>query len=164
MAVINIHERVLDAPAAQVGILIDGLASDADALWPHDQWPPMRFDRPLGVGAAGGHGPVRYVVESYEPGRSVRFRFTGPAGFLGHHRFEVEELGPAQAALRHVIEMRPAGTARLTWPLVFRPLHDALLEDALDRAETHVGGRPAARGWSPWVRALRWVLSRAQRR
>jgi hypothetical protein len=31
--------------------LIDGLAGEQDRLWPWRAWPPMRFDRPLGVGA-----------------------------------------------------------------------------------------------------------------
>jgi hypothetical protein len=55
------------------------------------------------------------------------------------------------------------GPARLSWPLVFRPLHDALLEDALDNAERQVTGRlqlPAR--WSPYVRALRRILAVAR--
>jgi hypothetical protein len=49
----------------------------------------MRFDRPLAVGAIGGHGPIRYVVEAYDPGAMIRFRFTRPAGFDGVHGFTV---------------------------------------------------------------------------
>lgn len=162
MSIVNVQSRVLNAPAADVGPLIDSLASANDRLWPHDRWPPMEFDRPLGVGADGGHGPVRYVVESYEPGRSVQFRFTAPEGWHGSHRFEIEEAGPNKAALRHIIEMRTTGLSRLTWFLVFRPMHDALMEDALDRAETYTSGHPAERDWSPWVRMLRWALGRTQ--
>jgi hypothetical protein len=41
-----------------------------------------------------------------------------------------------------------------------RWLHDALIEDALDRAETATAGRPVpARRWSPWVRLLRAALT-----
>jgi hypothetical protein len=61
MPVINIHERVLDASIFEIGKLIDGLASANDKLWPHDRWPAMKFDRPLSVGAIGGHGPIRYT-------------------------------------------------------------------------------------------------------
>lgn len=166
MNVRNVHERTLSAPAARVGALVDSLASEEDGLWPRDRWPAMRFDRPLGVGAVGGHGPIRYRVETYEPGRTVRFRFTAPRGFEGTHRFEVEAVdgaespGRGQARLRHVLEMRTSGPALLSWPLVFRPLHDALIEDALDRTERHVGGSPRPRRWSPWVRVLRWFLAR----
>jgi len=81
MRVLNIHERALDATAEKVGLLIDGLGSANDLLWPVDRWPAMRLDRPLGVGAVGGHGPIRYCVESYSPGRSVQFRFIEPRGF-----------------------------------------------------------------------------------
>jgi len=78
MNVRNVHERVLDVPACDLAVLLDGLASPDDALWPRHLWPAMKFDRPLQVGAVGGHGPIRYTVEAYEPGRRIRFRFTAP--------------------------------------------------------------------------------------
>lgn len=142
----NVHSRTVGDGA---GALIDTLAGPDDRLWPGRPWPPLRLDRPLGVGAAGGHGPVGYTVEEYEPGRRVRFRFTAPRGFDGHHDFRAD--GPE---LRHRIVMRVTGLARLTWPLFFRPLHDALLEEALDRASEATGApyTPARR--SPYVRLL----------
>ena len=47
-----------------------------------------------------------------------------------------------------------------------RPLHDALIEDSLERAARAVGAVPRVRAWSIRVRALRWLLSggRAPRR
>ncbi len=159
MAILNVHERILAASAADVGGLIDSLASADDKLWPHDRWVAMKLDQPLAAGASGGHGPVRYDVVDYEKGRFVRFRFTAPRGFVGCHRFEIKEFGD-RTKLRHVIDMRTTGMARLTWPLVIRPLHNALIEDALDRAETAVGGSPAIRHWSPWVRFLRGAIRR----
>ena len=160
MKVLNIHERVLNAPIALVGKLIDSLASSDDKLWPHDRWNAMKFDCPLSIGARGGHGPIRYFVEAYEPGRKIRFCFTGPKGFLGTHHFEIEELSAEKIILRHVIDMHITGWTRLQWLLMIRPLHDALLEDALDRAEIFIGGQPAPRHWSLWVRFLRKVLRR----
>jgi hypothetical protein len=163
MPVRNDHARTLVAPLAAVGALLDTLASRGDRLWPHDDWPPMRLDRPLGVGAAGGHGPVRYVVEAYEPGRRVAFRFTAPRGFHGTHALRVDGEDGA-VVLSHVLEMRISGPALVTWPLIFRPLHDALLEDALDRAQRHVGMTPAGARWSPWVSLLRRLMTMRRRR
>ena len=51
------------------------------------------------------------------------------------------------------------GPAFLTWPLIIRPLHDALLEDALATAEASLGMIPKMQTWSPWVKLLRWVMS-----
>ena len=164
MRVRNVHERVVQAAPSRLGELLDSLASEHDSLWPRDRWPPMRFDRGLAVGAIGGHGPIRYTVDAYEPGRSVRFRFTGPRGFDGHHGYEVEEAGPGESRIRHVVEMKTRGRAMLAWPLVYRPLHDALMEDSLDRVQAHCGGMPEARRWSIWVRLLRWALGRARGR
>ncbi|HSG81362.1 MAG TPA: SRPBCC family protein [Gemmatimonadota bacterium] len=160
MRVYNLHQRVLPAPASRVGELIDRLAAQDDRLWPGDRWPPIRFDRALGVGAAGGHGPIRYTVEAYEPGHSVRFRFTGPPGLDGWHAFQLEDSGEGQALLRHLIDMDVRGQARFTWPVVFRPLHDALMEDLLDNAAACCGAELEAPRWSPWVRLLRRILRR----
>ena len=95
----------------------------------------MRLDGPLGVGAAGGHGPVRYFVTAYEPSRRIEFQFTGPSGFHGHHSFTATSLTHHSTLLRHELSLSPSGSAKLTWPLIFRPMHDALIEESLDCAE-----------------------------
>ena len=163
MKVLNVHERDLRGEA-DVGALIDDLAGgDSDRLWPWERWPAMRFDRRLGVGAVGGHGPIRYEISEYEPGRRVRFQFTRPRGFIGFHEYRVLEMSERKI-LQHVLTMRVVGLARVTWPLVFEPLHNALIEDSLDKAERAVTGEvqhPAR--WSPHVRTLRWFFRRGQR-
>jgi hypothetical protein len=141
-------------------------APEPIAKGPRASWPAMRLDRPLSVGARGGHGPIRYEVTEYEPGRSVVFRFRAPRGFVGTHTFEIAETGVdgRSATLRHVVQMDLEGPARLAWPLVYRWLHDALVEDALDNAERLTTGAvesPAV--WSRRVRVLRRVLGRARR-
>lgn len=162
MRVYNVHERELPASAGRVGELLDSLASREDALWPHHLWPRMRLDRPLGVGARGGHGPIRYFVEDYAPGESVRFRFVGPRGFDGFHRYDIIRTGEGSAVLRHTLEMTTRSRAVLTWPIVYRPLHDALIEDSFAAAETALGHLPRRRPWSPWVRLLRAAVSRGR--
>ena len=159
MRVVNIHERIYAVEPDALGALLDTLSSRADRLWPVGAWPKMTFDRPLQVGAIGGHGPIGYRVESWQPGRSVWFAFLRPAGFAGGHGLEIEPLDGGRSLLRHRLEMTVSGAARLTWPLAFRPLHDALVEDALTRAETELGLPPTVRRWSFWVRVLRWGLT-----
>jgi hypothetical protein len=159
MEVRNIHERELETDPVQVGALIDSLASRGDRLWPKHVWPRMEFDRSLGAGAKGGHGPLRYFVEEYTPGRSIKFRFTGPKGFDGFHGYEIVS-GPKQpVVLRHTLRMNTYGLGRLSWPLVFRPMHDALIEDSLTTAQVSLGLPPKIHAWSLWVKILRWVLS-----
>jgi len=158
--ILNIHERVLDIPSGRVGELIDSLASANDRLWPIDRWPAMQFDRPLGIGAVGGHGPIRYCIESYAPDRSIQFRFIEPKGFVGVHRFEIEPTSDGMTTLRHVIDMRAAGSVWLAWAVAIRPLHNALMEDALDRAEIFGGKQLLARDWSLWVRFVRRIMRR----
>ena len=158
MQVLNVHQRSFEVPAGRIAPLLDRLASDEDRLWPSYRWPRMRLDRPLQVGAAGGHGPIRYDVEMYEAGRVVRFRLRAPSGFDGFHAFEVVPTGAGRTMLRHVLHMTARGPALVTWPIVFRPLHDALVEDCLDSAARALGETPAARPWSPWVRFLRRVF------
>lgn len=159
MQVVNVHQRQFHATPERVGALIDTLASPQDVLWQQGDWPRMKFDRPLCVGAQGGHGPIRYTVESYAPGRSIRFRFTGPRGFDGWHGLEVLDATTACTVLEHRLAMRIHGRALLTWPLLYRPLHDALLEDALSSAQAALGEVPRWARWSRYVRLLRRLLT-----
>lgn len=157
----NVHERRLTAASEVVGGLLDSLASEDDRLWPHRRWPPMRLDNGLTPGSRGGHGPVRYEVARYEPGRLAAFAFTPDFGIVGEHRCEVVDGPDGAVLLRHTLEGRPTGWMRLGWPLAIRWLHDALIEDAFDRAEAQVSGER----WIPsslpsHVRLLRWMVSR----
>ena len=160
MHVLSVHRRRLAARMVLAGQLIDGLGSRGELLWPHDSWPRMRFDRVLQVGADGGHGPIRYEVSEYQPGRRVVFRFKRPPGFDGTHAFDLLPYAGGGCELVHTLDMEVGGLAALRWSLVFGPLHDALLEDALDRASALTGTafRPAT--WNLWVRVLRAVVRR----
>lgn len=142
--VVNVHEREYHVPSTEVAALVATLSSKDDRLWPHEHWPRMRLDPGLTPGASGGHGPIRYQVESVDPARRVVFRFTGPPGFHGWHAFDVIKLKENATLLRHELRIRPRGWARLTWPLFFRPLHDALIEEALDKAARELGTPPKA--------------------
>lgn len=162
--VLNQHERRFAATPQAVGALIDGLAGPHDRLWPIADWPAIRLDRPLEVGARGGHGPIRYRVRAYRPGEAVRFQFEAPAGFDGYHEFEALALPGGDTLLRHTLAMRTRGAARMSWPLLYRPLHDALTEDGLDRAAHSLGLGHARRGrWTWRVRLLRTLVRRARR-
>lgn len=120
MKVLNVHEREIPVSAEEVGALLNSLSSGADALWPRTLWPLMRLDHPLGVGASGGHGPVRYAVEEFIPGHRVKFRFSGPRGFNGFHRFEVVPMSNGGTILRHTIDMEVRGIALLVIELPWR--------------------------------------------
>lgn len=159
MQILNIHERSIARPAAAVGALIDTLSSDGDALWPRSLWPAMRFDRPLSVGADGGHGPIGYAVTEYRPGNYVRFRFSGPKGFNGHHWFDLVPEGEGACTLRHTIAMDARGLGLLLWGTAIRHLHDAVIEDAFSTAEVSLGLQPTVRPWSAWVRFLRRLMA-----
>ncbi|MBN2397465.1 MAG: SRPBCC family protein [Deltaproteobacteria bacterium] len=159
MKVLNIHEREFEVDYEQVGKLIDSLSSEDDLLWPNQCWPRMKFDRPLSVGAKGGHGPIGYFVEAYKPGESIKFRFIRPKGFDGFHTFDVVKTAQQSVLLRHTIKMEVKGSALVAWPLIIRSLHDALLEDALSTAQASLGMAPQMRPWSPWVKIIRWIMS-----
>ncbi len=168
MKIQNRHEIEIAAPPEQVGKLIDTLSSANDLLWPHFRWPAMRFNQPLSVGAHGGHGPVGYFVEEYEPGSRVRFRFRNirplTKGIEGYHELTMEALPGNRTRLVHVILGSIHGRAFVLWPLMVRPLHDALVEDALARGAKHFEPQhPFPPGLSRWVRLLRWISIRSAR-
>jgi len=159
MNVVNLHERRLLTSPEDAWRLIANLGGKHELLWPASRWPAMRFDRPLGLGATGGHGPIGYYVEQYSPPELIRFRFTQPKGFEGYHEFRVlPELGGVR--FRHTVRARSRGLATWYWLLALRPLHDALLEDAMDRASSYSCGHEFRSRWSLRVRFLRWLLRR----
>lgn len=155
--VTNIHTRELNTSLPVVGKILDSLASKQDLLWPYEKWPPMRFDRPLSVGATGGHSIIGYVVESYEPGRFIRFRFTAPKGFIGTHCFSIKEIKAGVVQIQHEINMKLEGSARFSWPTTIRWIHDALIEDAFDKVESLITQRSINRTWPIWVQFLRYM-------
>lgn len=164
MRIVNVHERNFRCSPQQAAQLLDSLSSPSDMLWPSQHWPRMRLDRPLGLGATGGHGPIRYSVIAYEPGKRVTFEFISPRGFVGRHWFEVVGHEPKGTVLRHTIDMSLEGAALLSWPVAIRPLHDALVEDALTNAQVALGEQPTPVPWSAWVRVLRRVIGRRAKR
>ncbi len=156
----NIHERIIQADLEACSSLLRELGTPKDRLWPKHRWPPMRLEGALELGTKGYHGPISYVVDGIQPGRSVRFRFTAPDGFIGWHGFEVQPLGPGRVRLRHELHACLEGWARFVWPLSLRWLHDACVEDALDRAEDELEGRAPRTPrpfstWVSWLRSLR---------
>jgi hypothetical protein len=156
----NVHQREYPVPVTRLGEVLDTVAGEHDQIWPH-HWPAIRFDGPLAVGARGGHGPIGYTVSDYRPGYRVEFRFEPKLGMRGSHVFEVVPgTDPGHGMLRHSLVARPTVAAWLRW-LAIRPLHDALLEDLLDRVGREVGAPPVrAARWSVLVRLLRTRLRR----
>ena len=162
----NVHVREIAAPAATLGQILDTLGSADDRLWATDIWvaEPVIFDRPLGVGADGGHGSIRYSVVEYEPGRRIVFAFSPAGGLSGTHGFQLEALGPDRCRLTHFLEaetsrwMRPIVPILIAW-------HDAMVETAFDRAELAATGALKQRTSIPrWLRILNGTeiaLSRA---
>ncbi len=152
----NVHQRPLTATVSEVGALMDTLGSANDRVWPTDSWPPMKLQQGLAPGSSGGHGPIRYSVEAYEPGRSVTFRFAHGMGINGTHTFEVKPEADNRVTVRHEIVGSSEGAMKIVWPLAIRWQHDALIEDAFDNIETTLADQPPKpRKYSFWVRQLR---------
>ena len=135
MKVKNVHERTVQTSAAQASELFESLGTRKDRLWPKDRWPAMRLDAPKEERGRGGHGPVRYQVLEHRPGERTTFVFENARlsrGIEGVHYFELEQKDASTFTARHVIDAELHWPAVLLWPLFIRPLHDALVEDALD--------------------------------
>lgn len=158
MKVLNVHTRVIEQSVAEISKLLKTLASENDQMWPANKWPPMKLDNGLNVGSKGGHGPIRYSVQKYTPGKFIQFKISKPKGFYGIHELEIKELEKDRTELKHSIRMAIRGQAILSWPLAIRWLHDALIEDAFDKVENHFLLVKRKSEWSIWVRFLREVL------
>ncbi|MEN6465760.1 MAG: SRPBCC family protein [Syntrophaceae bacterium] len=167
MKVYNRHDRRINTTETIAGSILNSLSGSEDRLWPHENWPPMQLDAPLGEGARGGHGPVRYRVEQFIPGRKAVFRFEPEgliAGFEGVHYFEVSP-GSGCVVMTHVIDARCSFGVWARWRLLIEPIHDAVIEDAFDKVENGIAGRKEKSSpWSPWVKVLREMRARKRRR
>ena len=154
MRITNVHERTIAVPADLIGELLNTLSSDNDLFWPHENWSPVRFDRPLQVGATGGHGTGPYAITSYTAGRHIRFDFVGGRRH-GFHEFEIRPLVGGSSLLRHSLDARLPLRSLYLWYATIRPLHDALLEDLFDKVEGQVSRVVRPQVWSSRVIRLR---------
>src|SRR5829696_5703469 len=102
----NVHQRFIPAPASQVGRSLDRIGSAEDTWWPSPAWPAMVLEAPLAIGVRGGHGPIRYRVSEYVPGRSVVFTFDEGVGLRGTHRFDIIPRDSRSCLVQHVAKGR----------------------------------------------------------
>ncbi|MEM9548464.1 MAG: hypothetical protein AAGA77_20940 [Bacteroidota bacterium] len=158
MQILNVHKRTFYVPIEDITDLLSTIASENDLIWPKGKWPKMKLNNGLKEGSKGGHGPIRYFVESYIPNKTLVFRFTQPKGFKGVHKFELNTLDHQKTELVHTIEMEARGFALLQWYFGIRWLHDALIEDGLDKMHNHITGDSKRTTWNLWVKILRSVL------
>jgi len=149
----NVHERTTAGPIDRAERLLANLGSPEDQVWPSDRWPRLVLDDGLAPGSRGGHGPIRYHVESADP-REVRFRFDpGRPALHGWHAFRVAPLADGQVRWTHEFHLdRPSVLARHA----VVPLHDGLLEDLLDQVVATTADRPLTR--RPLPARLRFTL------
>jgi hypothetical protein len=159
MKVINIHKRTIHQPKDKISAILDSLSSDKDLLWPKEKWPPMMFEQGLTEGAIGGHRPIRYSISRYKPGNIIEFNFLKPEGFTGIHRFEVITINDNSTELKHTIDMTVSGKGIVTWYAAIKWLHDALLEDCMDKAENNFLTEKKKTTWNIWVLLLRRLFT-----
>lgn len=117
MKVLNIHKRTLSQPKSKVAEILKTLSTENDRIWPKENWPEMKFKNGIQLGANGGHGPIRYSVEKYNPDEIIQFQFSKPEGFDGVHKFEIKELADNKTEVKHTIEMNIKGKELLIWVL-----------------------------------------------
>lgn len=158
MKVTNIHKRIIHKPKESISKILDSLSSSNDRLWPKEKWPPMVFRNGLVEGATGGHRPIRYSISKYVPGSSIEFDFLKPDGFKGIHKFEITEIEKDKTELRHTISMTVSGKGIFTWYFAMKWLHDALLEDCMDKAENNFLIEKIHSDWNLWVLFLRRIF------
>ena len=160
MKVLNTHQRILNQPKNKVVAFLETLSTENDKIWPKEKWPPMKFNDGIKVGAKGGHGPIRYSVETYNPNELIQFRFSKPHGFNGFHKFEIHELSKNKTEVKHTIDMNTVGKGTLIWILGVRSLHNALIEDGFDKLENNFLEHKKSTKWNFWVKFLRKQIAK----
>ncbi len=141
-------------------MLLEALSTENDRIWPKEKWPKMKFKDGIREGAKGGHGPIRYAVELYDPSKIIQFRFSEPKGFIGIHKFEIKELADNLTEIKHTIDIDTKGTGTFLWLFAIRSLHNALITDGFDKLENIFLEQSKSTKWTIWVRFLRNQIAR----
>ena len=158
MKVVNIHKRIIQQPKDSISKILNSLSTDNDQLWPKEKWPPMIFKKGLIEGAIGGHRPIKYSISKYKLGSLIKFNFLKPEGFAGIHKFEITEIEEDTTELKHTIDMTVSGKGIFIWYFAIKWLHNALLEDCMDKAENNFLTEKKKTKWNLWVLLLRKIL------
>ena len=158
LKVLNIHNRIIDRPIQSIADALGTLSKENDRVWPFEKWPAMRFKEDIGIGAKGGHGPIKYTIEKYNPTKEIQFRFTKPKGFDGIHKLELKECSDQKTEIIHTIDIKTSKKATLQWLLFIRQLHNALIEDAFDKLENNLTDNRQQTQWNLWVKTLRYYF------
>ena len=160
LKVLNIHKRTIHQPKNRIAELLKTLSTENDSIWPKEILPIMNFEGGIKVGAKGGHGPIRYIVEKYDPNHIIQFRFSKPNGFNGIHKFELKELAREKTEIKHTIDMNTSGKGTFIWVLAIRALHNALIEDGFDKLENTFSEHQKSSKWNFWVRFVRKQMTK----
>jgi hypothetical protein len=163
MRVLNIHKRTLNQSKTKVVEIIKTLSTDNDRIWPKEKWPEIKFKGEIQIGAMGGHGPIKYTVEKYNPSEIIQFRFLKPLGFNGIHKFEIQELSSEKIEITHTIKMNTDVNGTFLWIFAIRSLHNALIEDAFDKLENNFTEIHKSSKWNFWVKFLRKQITKKRK-
>ena len=160
MKVINIHKRTIHQPKDKISKILNSLSTNNDQLWPKEKWPPMIFRKGLMEGATGGHRPIKYSIKKYIPGILLEFKFIKPDGLIGIHKFEITEIENDKTEIKHTIDMTVSGKGIFIWYIAVKWLHNALLEDCMDKAENNFLTEKKKTEWNLWVLFLRRIFGK----
>ena len=161
----NEHRRTVRATPGRAAFLLDEIAEPGNAYWPSDRLASPADGPPAGRRRHRRARPRPVLVHGLRTGTAGGVHLRARHRGIGTHTFDVLD-GPTRdtCVLRHVISGRTHGLGVLAWPLAIRWLHDAVLEEMLDRAAVVLGDPPATPArWSPYVRLLRMAAGRALR-
>lgn len=156
----NIHKRIINQPLEKVAAALATISTENDIVWPTENWPAMKFKNGIQVGAKGGHGPIRYSVEKYNPSEIIQFRFSKPVGFNGIHKFDLVEIAPQKTQINHTIDITTSLGATFSWFFAIRSLHNALIEDGFDKLENNFSNQKKKTEWNFWVKFLRKIIAK----
>lgn len=158
MKVLNIHTRTINQPIEVVGGLLSSLSSERDKVWPFEAWPAMKFKEGLTLNARGGHGPIRYHISKYTPNKSIEFTILSPKGFHGTHSYAFMSKTDKTTEVTHTIDMKTEGSGTIIWLFAVKWLHNALLEDSLDKIENQFNKQKKNTKRSFYVSLLRRLV------
>lgn len=157
MKIFKIHQRFYKNNPILMNI-IPQLCSPNQTIWPIENWPALQFNDGVKLEAHGGVATIRYRISEILPNSKIVFSFTTPKQFNGIQRFDVNPIGLNMTEFKHTTEIVVGLKGYIYWHSIIKWLHNALMEDMLNKISGKVAGEEIQTSYNLWVKTLRFFL------
>ena len=84
--------------------------------------------------------------------------------FFNLNKFDIKELPGNKTEVSHIIDVNTDFGGTIKWVFAVKSLHNALIEDGLDKMENHFTEDEKSTEWNMWVKFIRYILIKKRKK